>query len=111
MASLTMESKDWDNLREVLRRVPEDKRDSRWQNAFASVETVKERVRLEAKQWSELRRILAEVGPQGKKDKNWTEAFESVNYVCESILDLRDMLKDTRRPDDEGSHDAEGIWP
>lgn len=109
MASLTMEPADWDNLREILRRVPEEKRDQRWMKAFETVERVKEKVRLEASQWAALRRILSEVGPRGgDKDRKWVEAFDSVNHVCEHILDLRDMVKDPRPLEEEGEHDGEG---
>lgn len=112
MASLTMERKDWDNLRDILQRVPKDKRDQRWENAFHSVEWITSRVRLEAKQWAELRRILSEVGPRGgEKDKRWVEAFDSVNHVCEHILDLRDMVKDPRPLEEGGEHDGEGQYP
>ncbi len=110
MASLTMEPKDWDDLRDTLQKVPKDKQDEKWQEVFWTVKTVTGKLRMEGKLWSLLRSKLEEV-PQANRDRKWKKVHGSVDFVCQSILDLRDMIKDARGPDDQGPHDAEGIWP
>lgn len=110
MASLTMEPKDWDDLRELLQKVPKDMQDAKWKEAVASVEGVTGKVRLEGRIWSILRTELEQV-PKDEQKGKWKQAHESVDFVCQSILDLRDMIKDARGPDDQGARDAEGIWP
>src|SRR4029077_6676205 len=108
MASLTMEKKDWDTLRAVLESIPAENRDADWTQAFSSIERVTDRVRLEGQEWSRLKKVLERIPDH---DKSWKMAYDSVKFVCEMILDARDMLKDPRRPDDQGHRDAEGIWP
>lgn len=108
MASLTMEKKDWDAFREVLKRIPEQ--DAEWTKTFNLIGKVTDYVRLSAAEWSRLRKLLERL-PAKDRDKKWKMAHESVDMVCETILDGRDMIKDPRGLDDEGPRDAEGNWP